>query len=62
MPEEIDGRQVTELRGRFHQKEVGYIEATKLKRIVCGCRQEYLNVEGFYGDYGNVQPKWFYPE
>ena len=39
-----------------------FYRATKLKRIVCGCRQEYLNFEGFYGDYGNVQPKWFYPE
>ena len=39
-----------------------FYRATNLKRIVCGCRQEYLNFEGFYGDYGNVQPKWFYPK
>lgn len=39
-----------------------FYRATKLKRIVCGCRQEYLDFEGFYGDYGNVQPQWFYPE
>ena len=33
LPEEIHGTRVTELRGRYHQEEVGYIEATKLKRI-----------------------------
>lgn len=33
LPEEIDGVPVTELNGLFRQDEVGYIEATKLKRI-----------------------------
>ena len=39
-----------------------FYRATSLKRIVCGCKQENLTFEGFYGDYENVQPKWFYPE
>lgn len=39
-----------------------FYRATNLKRIVCGCRQDNLNFEGFCGDYGNVNPKWFYPE
>lgn len=39
-----------------------FYRTTNLKRIVCGCRQDNLNYEGFYGDYGNVKPKWFYSE
>ena len=33
VPEEINGIPVTELTGTFREKDVGYIEATKLKRI-----------------------------
>ena len=46
LPEEIDGIPVTELRGRFHQDEVEYIEAVKLKRIDI----EVIVDKNFYGE------------
>jgi hypothetical protein len=41
-------------------KTNAFYRATKLRRIVCECHQECFVFEGFYGNYGDVSPKWFY--
>ena len=37
-----------------------FYRATNLKRVVCSCRMEDFVNEGFYGEYGDVNPQWFY--
>jgi len=37
-----------------------FYRATNLKRVVCACKIEDFVNEGFYGEYGDVNPQWFY--
>ena len=37
-----------------------FYRAVNLKRVVCACKIEGFVNEGFYGEYGNVNPQWFY--
>ena len=37
-----------------------FYRATNLKKVVCACRIEDFVNEGFYGEYGDVNPQWFY--
>ena len=37
-----------------------FYRATNLKKIVCACKKDGFINEGFYGDFGNVRPQWFY--
>lgn len=39
-----------------------FYRATNLKKIICACPKKSFVYEGFYGDYGNVKPLWFYAE
>lgn len=37
-----------------------FYRAINLKRVVCACKKGDFVDEGFYGDYGDVAPQWYY--
>ena len=37
-----------------------FYRATNLEKVICSCRKGNFIDEGFYGDYGDVNPRWFY--
>lgn len=44
-------------------KQIGinaFYRCTNLKRIICNCAENELRFEGFFGDYGNVNPQWIF--
>lgn len=39
-----------------------FYRATNLEKVICSCTKGDFVDEGFYGDYGNVNPQWYYKE
>lgn len=39
-----------------------FYRCTNLKRIICKMKRENLTFEGFTGDFGNVNPEWYFIE
>lgn len=37
-----------------------FYRALGLKKIICLCKKENFVNEGFYGEYGEVNPQWYY--
>lgn len=37
-----------------------FYRCENLKKIICNCNEGDIDYEGFYGDYGNVEPIWEY--